>query len=342
MWLATETAIKAIGILTLALWLSASVGVMDRAIASNAPFGKSLKNLLLQPLANFLRSLFKEDATPEYAIKKMYNAGSFAAIAGLLLALGVIPFGGEIEIAGHIIKLQVAGLDAGVLFALALAPMAYYGPLLAGHGSDSKLALVGSVSALGRLIGYKIALFTSISGIIAVFGTFRLEEIAAAQVGSLMEWGIIYQPFGFLIFAAALVLGLKSMPMQSGGDWRKVHDWRTEYTGVRLSMLSAPGSLGLVIWSMLAVTFYFGAYNLPWLEWSKLAEIVGNGVLLGILQILTFTIKTAICCWALLYARRRIHNLTDESLMSLGWKLLLPLAFVNLVATGLIVLGFNS
>jgi|GEM_PF-4869666 len=303
--------------------------------------GRMLRLYLTQPTANFIKLLFKENSSPSYAISDIYKAAPYLSVAAVLMILGVIPFGDEADLGGTIVKLRVAAFDSSVPAMLILLVPAFYGPILAGYSSDSKPGLIGSIASLGNLVSHFVTLCVAVLGILAVFGSAALHEIAAMQSGPITAWGIIYQPLGFILFTlSALLLG-HDMPNGSAGGWNRIADWRVEYTGLRLAMISAPGSLLNVIVSMLAVTLYFGSCHIPWLEWSKLSSLLGTGtsggIILMLMQISVFVIKTYLLCLLMLYMRTLIPRLRGQDGMLLGWKVLLPVALANLALTAVII-----
>ncbi len=340
-------AVKALTIFIVAMLIASAATVAGRRINGQSmtlgQFSSSrmLRLYIIQPCASFIKLLFKENAAPSYAISDVYQAAPYLSVAAVLMILGVIPFGAEAVIGNTVVKLRVTSFDSSVPAILILLAPAFYGPILAGYSSDSKPGLIGSIASLGNLISHFITICVAVMGVLAVFGSAALHEIAGMQSGSISNWGIIYQPFGFMLFTfAALLLG-HDMPNGSAGGWNRIADWRAEYTGLRLAMISAPGSLLIVIVSMLAVTLYFGSCHIPWVEWTKVATILGNdvsgGVVLMLLQIAVFAVKTYLLCLLMLYLRTYIPRLRGEDGMLLGWKILLPLAIANLALTAILI-----
>jgi NADH-quinone oxidoreductase subunit H len=277
---------------------------------------------LFQPLADALKFMFKEDVTPSAVDRPLYL---MAPVIGLLPALTtfcVIPFGPDLTVGGHLIELVVAPAATGVLLFLALASLGVYSLVMAGYASNNKYSLLGSVRASAQMISYELALTLSVVAVVIPVSSFRLADVVAYQQTHV--WNFIPQLIGFVIFLIASFAETNRLPFDlPEAESELVAGFHTEYSAMRFATFFMSEYIAMTSLSALGVTLYFGGWSLPGVHVSGwLGAVVGLGVLVA---------KIAFCLAVFVWVRWTMPRFRYDQLMRLGWKVLLPLAIVNLV-----------
>ena len=353
-------AVKSIAVLLMVLNMSVvllwverkgSALIQDRIGANRAnifggilPFNLGIVNTLI---ADPIKMFTKEDVIPAGADKLLHFFGPFLAVFPVLVTFAAVPFGDVLVIGGRTIELQVAALDVGILYVLAMSSLAVYGIVLGGWASNSRWALLGAIRGSAQMISYEIAMGLSLIGVIMTFGTLDLQAIARAQGahlwGIIPAWGILYQPLGFVIFMIAGVAESKRVPFDlPEGESELTSGYFTEYSGSKQAAFMLSDFAEIVVVSGLATTLFFGAWQVPFL--ARDGWHLPGGITLGmpqlvvaVLQIASFTLKVfALCCLQIL-VRWTLPRYRYDQLMDLGWKRLLPLALANVVVTGIVI-----
>jgi len=273
------------------------------------PFG------LLQPLADVVKMLTKEDFRPAGADKWLfYLAPAMAAIPAIMI-FSVIPFGAPLTIMGHSVPLQVSDLNVGLLLFLGLSSIAVYGVALGGWASNSKYALLGSIRGLAQLISYELSMGLSLVPVVMLARSFRLSDIVAAQSGC---WFIVYQPLAFLIFLISIAAECKRIPFDlPEAEGELVAGFHTEYSGMRFGLFFVGEYINIIVLGGLAATFFLGGWHGPFLP-----------------PIVWFSAKVLAFAFLFIWVRGTMPRLRYDQLMHFGWKVLTPLALVNILATG--------
>lgn len=335
------------------LWVErkGSALIQDRIGANRAnilggllPFNLGIVNTLI---ADPIKMFTKEDVVPAGADKVLHFLGPFLAVFPVVVTFAAIPFGDVLVIGDRTIDLQVAGLNVGILYVLAMSSLAVYGVVLGGWASNSRWALLGAIRGSAQMISYEIAMGLALIGAIMTFGTLDLQEIARAQgahvLGVIPAWGILYQPLGFLIFLVAGVAETKRVPFDlPEGESELISGYFTEYSGSKQAAFMLSDFAEIVVVSGLATTLFFGGWQVPFL--GREGWHLPGGVTLAMphlavvaLQLVSFTVKVfALCCLQIL-VRWSLPRYRYDQLMDLGWKRLLPLALVNVLVTGLVI-----
>jgi NADH-quinone oxidoreductase subunit H len=315
----------------------------------------------LHPLEDLIRVVTRADFLPE-SRKRLQRWATPALMAGgALLGFAVIPYGGRYEAWGHSWSLVIADLDYGVLFVLALASVATYGALLAGADGDDGRGRSSSLRLQARLISYQVAVGLSILGVPLVFGSLRLTEIGFAQqetfrllglaqhLGWLAEgstwadairlpaWGLFVQPLSFALFFAATTLG---------GTRALFARFEEESSEMDCGLYRMADALQLVVIAGVMVAIFLGGWSIPWLPDADL--IAGLTSLLGgdwanllamLLHVIVFFIKLVALILLQVVVRSGLPRLRHQRVMNLGWRILIPLSLLNIVATALGVLA---
>ena len=218
---------------------------------------------LLQPLADLIKLLTKEDFLPDAADKWLfYLAPAMAAIPAILI-FAVIPFGAPLTISGRELPLVVADLNVGLLFFLALSSIAVYGVAIGGWASNSKYSLLGGIRGLAQLISYELSMGLSLVPVVMLARSFNLTEIVAAQQG---VWFIVYQPLAFVIFLISITAECKRIPFDiPEAEGELVAGFHTEYSGMRFGLFFVGEYINIIVLGGLAATFFLGGWHGPWL-----------------------------------------------------------------------------
>ena len=323
-----------------------SAVMQDRVGANRASvFGLRLFGLF-QPFADAIKMLFKEDFAPTFsqrALHWMAPAFSFFFVAVTMVA---VPFGDAIHLFGRRIPLQVVDLNAALLFVLAMLSLGIYGILLSGWASANRFALIGSLRGAAQLISYEVALGLSLVGLIMVFPSLRLAGIVEFQGGLLFgflpKWGIFLQPLGFAVFFLAGMAETKRVPFDMPEGESEIIGFYTEYGGLKFGLFMFTDFLEVIVLSALATTLFFGGWQVPWLgaggfvfPWGGSLKVAPWGV--TVLQVLAFNLKVFFFCWLQILTRWTYPRFRYDQLMDFGWKILVPLGVVNILATGLVL-----
>ena len=270
---------------------------------------------LLQPLADLIKLLTKEDFRPIGADKWLfYLAPAMAAIPAIMI-FAVIPFGAPLTLFGHTVNLQVADLNVGLLLFMALSSIAVYGVALGGWASNSKYALLGSIRGLAQLISYELSMGLSLIPVVMLARSFRLSDIVNAQTGC---WYIVYQPLAFIIFLISIAAECKRIPFDlPEAEGELVAGFHTEYSGMRFGLFFVGEYINIIVLGGLAATFFLGGWHGPWLP-----------------PVVWFAIKVLAFAFFFIWMRGTLPRLRYDQLMHFGWKILTPLALVNILVTG--------
>jgi len=301
---------------------------------------------LVHLVADGIKMIFKEDFMPVGASRFLFQIAPVIAILPLIISLAVIPFGGVVNINGYDISLQIANINSGILFIFAFGSLSVYSSVLGGFASDNKFGLIGALRTSAQMISYEISQGLTIVGLFMIWQTVMLDKMALYQAGSIFNWGVFLQPFGFLLFFAASVAETKRAPFDLPEGESEIIGYFVEYSGLKFGLFFIGEFMEVVIVSMLVTTLFFGSYHIPWLEWNMVQSwfesMLGAGWLPGLivaaLMILVFVVKVLFFCFFQLLIRWTLPRFRYDQLMHFGWKFLLPLAIANLVITAVIML----
>jgi NADH-quinone oxidoreductase subunit H len=232
-----------------------------------------------------------------------------------ILTFSVIPFGPPLTLFGRNIPLQVVDLNIGLLFFLALSSIAVYGVALGGWASNSKYALLGGIRGLAQLISYELSMALSLVPVVMLSRSFRLGDIVAAQASVPF---IVYQPLAFLIFLISIAAECKRVPFDlPEAESELVAGYHAEYSGMRFGLFFVGEYINMLVLGALAATFFLGGWHGPWLP-----------------PPVWFALKVLAFAFLFIWMRGTLPRLRYDQLMHLGWKVLTPLALLNILATG--------
>lgn len=299
-----------IGMLTIAaglIWLERRLlGLWQDRYGPNrvGPFG------LLQVLADMVKIFFKEDWVPPFADKPVFILAPAIIMIAVLLSFAVVPFAPD---------LWVADLNIGLLFFLGMSSLAVYSTVLGGWASNNKYALLGGLRASAQMLSYEVFMGLSVMGVVLQAGSFRLSDIVEAQKDL---WFCVPQVVGMLVFAVAAAAESKRLPFDlPEAEAELVAGYHTEYSGMKFGMFFVGEYLGVTLMSAMMVTLFFGGWHGPFLP-----------------PVVWFFGKTFVLISLLILLRGSLPRPRYDQLTSFGWKLMLPLAMLNLAVTGAVVL----
>jgi NADH-quinone oxidoreductase subunit H len=292
------------------------------------PFG------LLQPLADGLKFVFKEDITPPHVYKLLYIAAPVIAVTFALTSISVIPIGNWITINGVRTPLQITDVNIGLLIILGITSMGVYGVALAGWSSNSKYSLLGGLRASAQMISYEVSLGLSLIGVLILSGSFSLREIVDAQGGTfwgfIPRWNIFQgQIFAFFIYLTAAFAETNRIPFDlPEAETELVAGYHTEYSSMKFAMFFMAEYANMITVACLASLLFLGGWHGP---------LFGPPWLQSILPVFWFVLRVFGFLFVYIWIRGTLPRFRYDQLMAFGWKFLLPLAIANLVITGLIV-----
>jgi len=257
-----------------------------------------------------------------------------------------IPFGDRLIIGDRVIELQVAHIDAALLYIFAMLSLGVYGVILAGFASRNNYALLGGLRATAQMISYEIALGISLLGVIVVYGTIDLAEIVRAQGqligGWIPKWGIVTQPIAFFVFVTAALAETKRVPFDLPEGESEIIGYFVEYSGMKFGMFYLTDFLETIVVASLSTTLFFGGWQVPYLmpdgfhfPWGG-TLLVSNWIYV-LLGVASFSIKSLTFCFLFMQLRWTLPRFRYDQLMSLGWKGLFPISVANVVVTAILV-----
>ena len=284
---------------------------------------------LLQPIADGIKFLMKEDLIPAGVDKPVFLLAPAMLLIPALMTFAVIPFGSTLTIFDRNIPLQVADVNVGVLYILALTSVGVYGLVLAGWSSNSKYPLIGGLRSSAQLISYELAMGLAIVSIVLLAGSLRLNEIIANQQGYFLSWNVCKQPLAFLIFLISIYAETNRLPFDlTEAEQELVGGYHTEYSSMKFAMFFMAEYANMITGAALTVTLFFGGWDVPFIDEPSM------GMLGVVLSVAAFILKTAFFLFLFIWVRWTFPRFRYDQLMNLGWKVMLPLALFNIFITG--------
>ncbi len=288
---------------------------------------------ILQPLADGGKMFLKEEIIPTNASAFLFIAGPSLAIMTACIGSAVIPWGQKLTIGSHVIDLQVADINVGVLYIFGVVSLGVYGVMIGGWASNNKYSLLGAIRAASQNISYEISMGLSIIALLMVTGTLSLRQIAEQQHS--WHWNILYQPLGFLLFIICAFAETNRTPFDLPEcETELVGGYHTEYSSMKLGFYLFSEYINMFISSAVMATLYWGGYNYPGMDWvlahtgPAIGPLIGTAVLFA---------KIFLFIFFFMWVRWTIPRFRYDQLMDLGWKILIPLAIANIVITGIVI-----
>jgi len=290
---------------------------------------------LLQPFADVFKLLLKEDIVPNAANKPLHTLAPFIALFVAFATYAVIPLGPPIELFGYKINLVVADVNIGILYVLALTSLGVYGITFAGWSSGSKYSLLGGIRSSAQMISYEVSMGFSVAGVLLMSQSLSPVKIVEAQYGWM--WNAVLQPIGFITFLVSAFAETNRLPFDlPEAEPELVGGYHTEYSSFKFAGFFLAEYANMAIASAMIVTLYLGGYQIPYIEKLGLGYTVTT-----ILQISAFLIKIMALLFFFMWVRWSIPRFRYDQLMSLGWKVMFPLALANLVWVAALIMIFG-
>lgn len=320
-----------------AAWMQARVGPNRVGI-----FG------LMQPLADVIKLLSKESFIPAAASKFYYQLAPMISAIAPVAAMAAIPFGSYLIIGEHKVPLQIAQLDMGILAVLAFAGLEVYPVMLAGWASNNKYSMLGALRGSSQMVSYEIALGLSLVSMLLLYGTLSLGDMVAYQdqslIGFIPRWGVFLNPVACLIFLIAIFAETNRLPFDlPEGESELVAGYHLEYGASKFALFFFAEYVAMIMASSLYVTIFFGGYAMfPGMGWlvSLIAGATDAAMIqnvTAVMQVISFIIKVGFMMFFFVWVRWTFPRFRYDQLMHLGWKILFPIALVNLLAVALII-----
>lgn len=295
----------------------------DRA----GPFG------MFQPLADGLKMFMKEEIVPTNSNKWLFMVGPGLAMLTACIGTAVIPWGSGIQIGDRLVELQVTDINVGILYIFGVVSLGVYGVMIGGWASNNKYSLLSAIRAASQNISYEIAMGLSIIALLLVTGTMSLKEVVEQQHG--WHWNVLYQPVGFLLFIVCAFAETNRAPFDLPEcETELIGGYHTEYSSMKLGFYLFAEYINMFVSSAVMAALYFGGYNYPGMDWVLAHTGTTIGPLIGTL---VFFAKIFAFIFFFMWVRWTIPRFRYDQLMHLGWKILIPIAIINVIVTGLVI-----
>lgn len=307
--------------------------IQDRLGPNRAgPFG------LLQPLADGMKLIFKEEIIPLASNKFLFILGPALAMITAMLTGAVIPWGNKIEIFGRTVELQIADINIGILYVFGVVSMGVYGIMIGSWASNNKYSLMGGLRAASQIISYELPMGLSLIALLMLTGTLSMKEMVEQQIAG--SWNIIYQPLGFFIFLVCAFAECNRTPFDlPEAENELIGGYHAEYSSMKLGFYLFAEYINMFISSAVMASLYFGGYDIPFVNESSWGLSLNMMAIIGGAVLMT---KIIFFLFLFMWVRWTIPRFRYDQLMNLGWKSLIPLALLNMVITGAVVLWLGK
>ncbi len=340
LWMIVEKLVLIIVVVMASLLIAMYATYAERKVAAilqdrrgpnrAGPFG------ILQPVADGIKLFFKEEIIPDFSSKFLFILGPSLAMLTAIMTGAVVPWGDKVHFFGRDIALQIADVNVGILYVFAVVSMGVYGIMIGSWASNNKFSLLGGLRAASQIISYELAMGLSLIALLMVTGTLSLKEMVLQQhsEGAHFGWNIIYQPLGFLIFLICAFAECNRTPFDlPEAENELIGGYHTEYSSMKLGFYLFSEYINMFISSVIMSTLFFGGYDIPFLNEATLSP--NWAALWGIMALMA---KVCFFLFLFMWVRWTIPRFRYDQLMNLGWRILIPLALVNMLVTGGLVL----
>ena len=291
---------------------------------------------LLQPLADGLKLFMKEEIVPGSSNRLLFVLGPGLAMLTAMMTSAVVPWASYLQIGGRHVDLQIAVVNIGILYIFGVVSMGVYGVMIGGWASNNKFSLLAAVRGASQIISYELSMGLAIISLLMITGSLSLRTIVQQQQAH--HYYILYQPLGFLIFLVCSFAECNRTPFDlSEADNELNMGFHLEYSSMKLGFYLFSEYVNVFISSAVMATLYFGGYDIPFVDNAALAQHWGQNPV-AILQLVCFFVKIVLFILFFIWVRWTIPRFRYDQLMRLGWKMLIPLALVNMLVTGFLVL----
>jgi NADH-quinone oxidoreductase subunit H len=285
---------------------------------------------ILQPIADAVKLMIKEDITPVRADKWVFTAAPIISMVPALIVYAVIPFGPTIHLFGRPVSLYIADVNVGLLYIVSVASVGVYGIILAGYASNSKYPLLASLRASAQLISYEVAVTLTLVSVILMARSLSMVSIVNAQYNAGV-WFAFVQPVAFVIFFIGGLAETNRAPFDlPEAEQELTGGFHTEYSGMRFALFFLAEYANMIVVSSVATTLFFGGWLRPFPNVAALhfLDVVPSWM--------WFLFKSFVFLYIFIWVRATLPRYRYDQLMRIGWKLLIPLAIANLVVTGIV------
>ena len=284
---------------------------------------------ILQPIADGIKFLFKEDLIPDHVDKPLYVLAPAMVLIPAMVTIAVVPFGSSITVLGYEISLQVADINIGILYILAITSLGVYGVVLGAWASNNKYSLLGGLRSSAQMISYELTLGLAIIGILMLASSLHLREIAELQGAYPWHWNFLIHFPAFLAFTTAMFAETNRLPFDlAEAEQELVAGYHTEYSSMKFAIFFMAEYMHMIVGSAVTVTLFLGGWHFFGLE------KIGGPVWSGIISFGIFFVKTAIFLFVFIWVRWTLPRFRYDQLMNFGWKFLLPVTLTSIVVTG--------
>jgi NADH-quinone oxidoreductase subunit H len=298
------------------------------------PFG------ILQPLADGLKLFMKEEIIPNTSNKFLFVLGPCLAMLTAMMTSAVIPWGGQVHFTlfgqDRYVDLQIADINIGILYIFGVVSMGVYGIMIGGWASNNKFSLIAALRGASQVISYELPMGLSLISLLMLTGSLKMSAIVGQQMDS--WYNVVYQPLGFFIFLICAFAECNRTPFDLPEAENELNfGYHQEYSSMKLGFYLFAEYINMFISSAVMVTLYFGGYDIPFVNDGELLKQIGHN-LLALLQGLSMFVKVAFFIFVFMWVRWTIPRFRYDQLMNLGWRVLIPLALINMIITAFIVL----
>jgi NADH-quinone oxidoreductase subunit H len=292
---------------------------------------------LLQPLADGAKLFTKEEFFPNTPNRFLFILGPAIAMSTALITSAVIPWGDKIHVFGRDVLLQATDIDVSILYIFGVLSIGVYGIMIGAWASNNKYSLMSAVRASSQMISYEVAMGLAMISILMMSGSLSLKDITVMQAND--GWNIFYQPLAFLIFLICSFAETNRTPFDLAEcESELIGGYHTEYSSMKMGFYLFAEYANMFISSTILAIVFLGGYHFPGMAWVNENWGINIGALLGFL-----TLFAKICFFIFFYmwVRWTIPRFRYDQLMHLGWKILIPLAVINIIITGIVMVLFN-
>ena len=280
---------------------------------------------LLQPVADGIKLIFKEELIPANADKLIFIVAPIITVIPALVITAVVPWGGTIDLFGRPVSLYLSDVNVGVLFILAVTSISVYGITLAGWSSNNKYALLGGLRATAQMISYELSLGMSFIGPILLAGSMSMLDIVNSQA---QVWNIVYQPLGFIIYMFASLAEVNRAPFDMPeAEQELTAGYHVEYSSMKFALFFMAEYIKVIAIGMIGASLFLGGFHVPFVDAARYPW-VGPIALLA---------KTVLWLFVVVWMRATLPHIRYDRLMALGWKIMFPLALLNVFITAVVV-----
>lgn len=297
------------------------------------PFG------LLQPLADGLKLFMKEEIIPNTSNRFLFVLGPCLAMLTAMMTSAVIPWGSQIHFTwfgqDRWVNLQITDINIGILYVFGVVSMGVYGIMIGGWASNNKFSLIAALRGASQVISYEIPMGLSLIALLMLTGSLKMSEIVGGQIDS--WYNVVYQPLGFFIFLICAFAECNRTPFDLPEAENELNfGYHQEYSSMKLGFYLFAEYINMFVSSAIMATLFFGGYDIPFVNDGELFKSIGSWA--ALIQSAVLLFKIAIFIFVFMWVRWTIPRFRYDQLMNLGWKVLIPLALINMIVTAFIVL----